>query len=144
MSTNVHIVFPMCAMFLLVVIVLGVMFFGRVKAVRAGSIKIGYFRTLQGAEPAESIQAARHFINLFEAPVLFYVACILGLILPVQAVGFVILAWAYVAARALHAFIHIGKNDVFKRMRAYGLSWLILLGMWLMIFWKAISIATIS
>lgn len=144
MSTNVQIVFPMCAMFLLVVIVLGVMFFARVRAVRAGSIKISYFRTLQGGEPAESIQAARHFINLFEAPVLFYVACILGLILPIQSIVFVILAWCYVLARAMHAFIHIGKNDVFKRMRAYGLSWLVLLGMWLMIAIKAITIATMS
>jgi hypothetical protein len=131
-------------MFLLVVIVLGVMFLGRLKAVRSGSVKISFYRTLQGTEPTESIQAVRHFINLFEAPVLFYVACLLGLILPVQSIVFVVLAWFYVAARAMHALIHLGKNDVIKRMRTYALGWLILLGMWLMIVLKAINIATMS
>lgn len=144
MSTTVQIIFPMCAMFLLVVIVLGIMFLGRLKAIRSGSVKMSFYRTLQGTEPTESIQAVRHFVNLFEAPVLFYVACILGLILPIQSIAFVVLAWIYVAARTMHAFIHLGKNDVLKRMRMYALGWLVLIGMWLMIAVKAIRIATMS
>lgn len=144
MSTNVQIIFPMCAMFLLVLVVLGKMFLGRVTAVRSGAVKLSFYRTLQGQEPEQSIQAVRHFANLFEAPILFYVACILGLILPVQSIVFVILAWLYVLARAVHAFIHLGKNDVIKRMRAYGFGWLVLVGMWLMITAKAIHIATLT
>lgn len=143
MSTNVQIIFPMCAMFLLVLLVLGKMFLGRLTAIRSGSIKISFYRTLQGQEPEQSIQAVRHFANMFEAPVLFYVACILGLILPIQNIAFVILAWLYVAARSLHAIIHLGKNDVIKRMRAYAFGWLALIAMWLMILVKAISIATL-
>ncbi len=142
MSTNIQIVFPMCAMFLLVILVLAKMFIGRVTALRSGSIKLSFYRTLQGQEPEQSIQAVRHFANLFEAPVLFYVACILGLILPVQSLVFVILAWLYVLARALHAMIHLGGNDVIKRMRSYAFGWLVLIGMWLMILIKTISVAT--
>jgi hypothetical protein len=120
------------------------MFIGRLMAIRAGSIKMSFYRTLQGQEPEQSIQAVRHFTNLFEAPVLFYVACILGLVLPVQSTAFVILAWLYVAARSAHAIIHLGKNDVLKRMRAYAFGWLMLICMWLMILVKAISIATMA
>ncbi|QDK46544.1 hypothetical protein DOM22_15890 [Bdellovibrio sp. ZAP7] len=144
MPTNVQIIFPMCAMFLLVLLVLGKMFLGRRTAVRTGSVKLSFYRTLQGQEPEQSIQAVRHFANLFEAPVLFYVACILGLILPVQNIAFVILAWLYVLARTLHAFIHLGKNDVIKRMRSYAFGWLVLIAMWLMITAKAIHIATVT
>lgn len=143
MSANIQIVFPMCAMFFIVLVVLSKVLFGRVNAVRKGKVKIGFYRTFSdGQEPAEAVQAVRHFSNLFEAPVLFYVACILGMILPVQGLGFVVLAWLYVAARAVHAFIHLGGNNVLKRMQAYTFGWLMLLGMWLMIFIKAINIAT--
>ena len=41
------------------------------------------------------------------------------------------LAWAYVATRVIHAWVHLGGNRVRHRMRAYFVSWLLLLGLWI-------------
>jgi hypothetical protein len=40
------------------------------------------------------------------------------------------IAWAYVAARVLHAFVHMGSNKIPPRMAIYGVSWALLLAMW--------------
>jgi hypothetical protein len=50
-----------------------------------------------------------------------------------------VLGWLYVAARLAHACIHLGDNRIRYRVRAYFLSWLVLLAMWLML---VIGIAT--
>ena len=44
-----------------------------------------------------------------------------------------VLAWLYVVARAVHAHIHLGRNRLRHRIRAYFAGWLILVGMWLQI-----------
>ena len=43
----------------------------------------------------------------------------------------VILAWAYVALRAAHSWIHIVVRNVRARATAYWLSVLVLLAMWI-------------
>ena len=48
----------------------------------------------------------------------------------VTGVGVVALAWAYVAMRYLHTYIHLGSNTVGYRMRAYFASWLFLVVLW--------------
>ncbi|MFM6927291.1 MAG: MAPEG family protein [Bdellovibrio sp.] len=142
MAISIHLVYPMFAMFLLTVITLIKMFIARRNALTAGNIKLSYFKTFTGGDqPEEVLKTGRHFTNLFEAPVLFYIVCILGMIIPLSDSYFVLLAWLYVAARCLHAFIHMGNNKVMPRLKAYALSWLILAIMWVCIFIKAISIS---
>lgn len=135
MQININLVYPLCAMFFLTLIVMLVMFTDRVKAIKMGAMKVGYFKTYnEELKPSERvIKSGRHFTNLFEAPVLFYVACILGMILPLQSMVFLMLAWTFVAARAVHAVIHIGPNKLLYRMSAYGVGWLVLLLMWIYI-----------
>ena len=41
------------------------------------------------------------------------------------------LAWAYVACRVIHAFVHLGSNRIPPRMAIYGASWVVLLAMWM-------------
>jgi len=121
----------MFAMVCLTAFVLSRMFRARVRAVREGTVTAGYFKTYQGQqEPPQSAQAARHFINLFEAPTLFYVACVTAMVVQVQGLAIIVLAWLYVAVRFVHAFIHLGPNKLIPRIRAYGLSWLVLLALW--------------
>jgi hypothetical protein len=42
-----------------------------------------------------------------------------------------VIAWLYVAARVVHAIIHIGANRVRPRMLTYMFSWLMLLALWI-------------
>ncbi len=125
-------IYPMFAMVLLTFAVLMKLFRARVRALREGKVSATYFRIYQGeVEPDFAAKPARHFTNLFEAPVLFYVVCLAAMITHFTGIGMQVLAWAYVAARLMHAFAHLGANRIRKRVRAYFISWLILLGMWI-------------
>ena len=136
---SLQLTYPLFAMFLLSAIVLIAMFKTRVRAVKAGQIKVGYFKTYEGSNiPEDVIKTARHFSNLFEAPILFYVLCLLGMILGIDSQLFLTLAWCYVAARALHAYIHIGLNKISIRMYVYALSWLIMVAMWIVLLYRVI------
>ena len=83
----------------------------------------------------DSESAANTFSNLFESPVLFYLAILLTLILMLQDSILVILAWAYVASRYMHSFIHVSYNRVMHRFSVFVLSCFILLGIWVRLGW---------
>lgn len=125
-------VYPMAAMVLLTAIVLTRMVLGRLAGVKRGDVDARYYKTWQGenTETREMAANSRHFINLFENPVLFYAACITAMVTGQGSGAMVWLAWAYVACRVLHAFVHLGANRIPPRMRIYGASWVVLLAMW--------------
>jgi hypothetical protein len=124
-------IYPMFAMVVLTVIVAGAMFRSRVRAVKSKDVSLSFFKTYQGNAPEDVLVTARHFTNLFEAPVLFYVACLAAMIIEKTGVAVVALAWGYVVLRAVHAYVHLGSNAVFQRMRVYMASWIILLTLWI-------------
>lgn len=127
---NPALFFPMFAMFLLTAAVLLRMGYLRVRAIKSGQIKLNYFAIYdQNNGPEKMIQAERHFVNLFEVPVLFYAVCILGILFS-QGTIFVALAWIYIAARVVHAAIHMGSNNILWRMQSYLFGWLVLGAMW--------------
>jgi hypothetical protein len=127
-------VYPMLAMVLLTFVVLVVLFRSRLRMVREGHAPVSYFRTYQGSlEPEYAIKPARHFVNLFEAPTLFYAACLAAMVVGVTGWVVLTLAWGYVAARYAHAWVHLGGNRIRYRMRVYFIGWLLLLGLWVQV-----------
>lgn len=118
-------------MVLLTFVVLIKLFRSRVAAVKSGDATAAYYKTYQdGVEPRETAQLSRHFVNLFESPTLFYVACIAGMLVGQNETVLLVLAWLYVVLRVAHAVVHIGKNKLPPRIGTYFLSWLVMLGMW--------------
>jgi hypothetical protein len=104
--------------------------------VRENSISVKYYRIYQGeVEPESTAKPARHFSNLFEAPTLFYAACLTAMVTGQTGIAIVALAWAYVIARLAHAWIHLRGNRLRLRIRAYFAGWLVLLAMWVMLAW---------
>ena len=91
---------------------------------------MAYFKVYQGTEPEETAKPSRHLSNLFEAPVLFYAGCITAMVVHDNGTAAVALAWAYVAARVVHSIVHLGRNRIRHRLRAYFASWLVLLALW--------------
>ena len=127
-------IYPMAAMVALTFSTLVRLFRARSGFVADGTIKASYFKVYQGgAEPESSAKLARHFANQFEAPVLFYVCCLAAMALHATTSLFVALAWIYVMVRAVHAYIHTGKNELKSRIGAYFSSWAILLLMWVVL-----------
>jgi len=132
--TGTLLIYPMFAMVLLTIYVLVRLFRARVKAVAGGIMEPWFYKTYQGdAEPDELIKLSRHFQNIFEAPTLFYIACLAALVTGTTGLPYLILAWVYVLARVIHAHVHTGTNKLRHRINIYFFSWIVLFAMWILI-----------
>ena len=131
--------YPMFAMVILTCAVAIHLFRLRVKAVKAGDVRISQFRLNTGEVSDAMTQAARNYTNLFEVPVLFYAAGAIAIALGIQPRLMIITAWIFVAARIAHSWIHLHENNVIHRLRAYMLGNICMLMMWLIL---VISYAT--
>lgn len=87
----------------------------------------------------DSSGPASNLRNLFELPVLFYLAVVLTLVLLVQDVWLIALSWAFVLLRTAHSFIHCTYNNVLHRFTAYAASCVVLFLMWAQLAWYVIS-----
>jgi len=125
------ILYPVFAMFLLVVLVFLRMRAMRFAAVRNQQVNIKYYRAFEGASEPEPLRVvSRHFNNLFEVPVLFYVGVIMTYITHQVSYWQVVCAWAYVALRYVHTYIHLTSNNVITRFSVYFASGIVLAVMW--------------
>ena len=130
-----QILYPVFAMFLLTGAVLLRLASLRLGAVQSRELTLDYYTTFQnGEEPAHIRVVTRNFLNLFEVPVLFYVVVILVYVTHQVNPWLVGCAWAYVALRCLHTFIHLTSNTVNVRFSIYFASNVVLLAMWGMLF----------
>jgi len=142
---DLQLIYPMFAMVLLTTVVLGMLFRSRVSAVQQGQVTMKFYRTYQGeAEPETPAKRARHFINLFEAPNLFYAACLAAMVTHDSGLTAQILAWLYVLTRLIHSFIHLGGNRVKYRLRAYFASWIVLVVFWIHLVWHTATLSAMS
>ncbi len=132
---------PLLAQVLLTFIVLITMYIERIGEMKTRRIDPEQMKVRsdwQGKLPG-SEASANNFINLFESPVLFYIAILLALILMLQDRILIVLAWSYVASRYLHSFIHITYNLVMHRFTVFMFSCFVLLAMWMRLGWIIIQ-----
>lgn len=107
-------------------------FIWRFKSVKSGSVRARYYKLMQGSDiPDHIVAGSRHFSNLFEMPVLFYVIGVLAIILKVETTLMLALAWAYVVIRVIHAYIHVTYNHILHRLTVFWVGSLFLLAMWI-------------
>ena len=129
--TNHAIFLPALAMVALTFIVLAVMFRRRVRQMKRDRVHPQKVATSQQAAALYTdVAPADNFRNLFEMPVLFYLALVVAALTGQVTTAVLVLAWAYVAARTLHSAIHCGYNKVMHRFRAFALSVFFLLTLW--------------
>jgi len=134
------ILYPAFAMFALVLIVFGMMARARFGAVGRGEMNPGFYKTYRGDEEPEHMRViTRNFINLFEVPVLFYVVVLMTYVTHQTNGWMIALAWAYVAARYAHSYVHLTSNDVLTRFRIYAASGVILLLLWASLLLKLLA-----
>ena len=84
----------------------------------------------QMASRLADTRAADNFRNLFELPVLFYMALVVAALTSQVNAVTLALAWGFVALRIIHSVIHCGYNKVMHRFRAYVFGGLVLWAMW--------------
>lgn len=126
---GLSLVWPLLAQVALTIAVLFVMGYYRRTALYNREVRMRDIALSGDTWPTKAKQAANNFSNQFETPVLFYVLGIMAI--HVGATGWLMttLAWAYVASRIAHAFIHIGSNDLRFRSSIFFAGCLILIAM---------------
>lgn len=100
-------------------------------SVKKGEITASYFELMQGLDiPETIIKTTRCFNNLFEVPILFYIACTLYIALEVESAFGCSIAWLFVISRCIQAYIHMTYNNARHRMLFFGVSVLSVLLLW--------------
>lgn len=126
---------PMGAMALLTFTVLGFIPARRFRAVFAGRATRDDFKFGESAAvPGDVAIPNRNYMNLLELPTLFYVGGLMYFVAGRLDQAALIVAWVYVALRAIHSAIHLTYNDVMHRLIAFALSNFVLLAFWVLFF----------
>lgn len=116
--------------------VLVLILIARVRAGRAGRVRVSDFRMGESpAVPEDVCIPNRNYMNLLELPLLFYVVCLVLFVTGSQGPIHVVLAWAYVALRVLHSLIHLSYNHVYHRLAAFACSNGVLIALWVLAGW---------
>ena len=127
----VAILWPVVAMVALTFAVSLVMYRRRIGEIRSKKIRLQAIASATGmASQLEDARAADNYRNLFEGPVLFYVAALAAFALKVATPLVVALAWLYVACRVVHSLIHCTTNHVKHRFVAFVSSHAVLFALW--------------
>lgn len=133
-----QLLYAMGALALLTFTVLLIVPIRRFRAAFAGQIGPEDFKYGESSRVPGSVSLPnRNYMNLTELPVLFYAVCLMFYVTNRTDETIVWLAWAFVAARALHSLVHVTYNNVFHRLSVFIVSNLLLGAMWVMFFVKA-------
>jgi hypothetical protein len=84
----------------------------------------------QAAARLTDSAAADNFRNLFELPVLFYVALIVAAQTAQVTASVLVLAWLFVVLRFAHSAIHCTYNRVYHRFYVYVAGGFVLFALW--------------
>ncbi|QGM98619.1 MAPEG family protein [Methylocystis parvus] len=102
----------------------------RVRAVRSGEVAIKDIALGQNAWPEQITKIGRAYQNQLETPVLFYALVALALSMNKVDLLLVAGAWAFVAVRAVHAYVHVTDNRLPRRFQAFAAASIVLTAMW--------------
>jgi hypothetical protein len=140
-TPSIAIFLPVACLALWTLTVLALVPLKRFAAAKAGRVTVGDFRTGESARvPTDVSIPNRVYINLLEAPVLFYAACIVAHVTGQADHLLVQMAWLYVALRLVHSFIYLVYNNVIHRLAAFATSVLVLVGIWAVLLMRLLAL----
>jgi hypothetical protein len=114
---------------------------GRVAAVQAREVRLKDIALDSSKWPERLRKLGNNYQNQFELPVLFYAGVALLIATGLADGVTLVFAWAFVASRLVHSFIHIGTNNVVHRLYAFGAGLAALAALWL---WFALKLYVIG
>lgn len=125
---------PALAMAALTFVVWARMYYARIAQMRRDRIHPQAVATsAQAAARLTDSRAADNFRNLFELPVLFYVAVLSAAMTGQVTTSTLALAWLFVALRVAHSVIHCGYNKVMHRFLVHATGGVVLWILWAVI-----------
>jgi hypothetical protein len=135
MNSN-YIIWPVLAQIFLTLIMFITLGMRKAKAIKDGEVNRQQTALNNRGWPENVVKVSNNIANQFEAPILFYVLCLV--LYSISAVGIVaiVLAWLFVLSRFAHAYVHIGSNYVPMRLRLFLLGCFVLIAMLIQVAWK--------
>ncbi len=127
---------PLCGQVLLTLLIWSWMYYTRLTTMAKFKIDPQNLADTEGKgyEILKSVQnPSDNFENLFEMPILFYIALIVLYITNTVDSLYLNLAWFYVVFRSIHSLIHCTFNKITLRFTAYLFSSLALWCIWIRI-----------
>lgn len=116
-------VIPMIVLMILTLITAVAVGILRFRAVAMKQVTGQYYALFRGdEEPDYLVKIGRHFQNLFEIPILFYVLTLVYLYLNIPSAAALVIAWLFVAVRVAHAWVHIWPNYLLLRAFLFALG----------------------
>ena len=123
--------FAMMALTIFCMVRLGLL---RWVAVSRGEVDPRFFSLFRGYDEPQKLAAySRHVVNLFEAPLLFYVIVLTAFVTGQSGNLLLGLAWTFVALRFFHSYVHLTSNVVLTRFRIFVASMLSLSALWVIV-----------
>ena len=131
MNQNI-IFYPVIGMVLLTFLIAIRMLALRIRAVKKEGMNPAFFLLNRGAkQPEYLIKVSQHYENMFELPLLFYIAVMLIYVTNSVDYLYLSLAISFVVIRYFHAYIHVTYNNLIHRKNAFLAGSVILLIIWL-------------
>ena len=131
MSQQAMMLIPLLGMVMLTVAVSFILIKMRYRAVLKDGLHPAYFKLNRGAKlPDYLVRATQHYDNLFETPILYYVAILLLISLNISDFVYIALSWTYLLIRIMHTYIHITHNTLRQRRNVFLLSYCVLIILW--------------
>ena len=122
---------PIIALVFLTFLVLILVPIRRFIAGSMGQVRMDDFRYGESANvPAPVSIPNRAYMNLLEAPVLFYLVCIAYFVTDSVDRSVVTLAWSYVGLRVAHSLVLLTYNKVLHRLALFAVSTVVLVMLW--------------
>ncbi len=132
MMNNAYIFWPVLAQLLIPILVL--LFNARRKAVdrRSGANDPEKSAIDNTAWSLPVVLTSNSLANQFQFPIVFYMLCLVLFSLESVTSVHLALAWAFVALRYFHAYVHINSNHIPSRFGSFFVSMLVLLALFIM------------
>lgn len=127
-----YLVLAMFVQALFPAVVMILMFLRKIHAVKTKQVRARAFKLNlpEAGIPESVVVVSNHYNNLFQMPVYFLIVGVLAISLNLVDSVIVVMGWFFVATRLAHSYVHLTSNHVQKRYIVFGLSCLILFGIW--------------
>ena len=120
-------------------IILLLITYHRAIAIKNGLLKANYLEQGDAEKaPALIVKLTHNLSNLFEFPILFYVAACIIIATNSVDQQYIWISWAYVTIRYIHTLIHVTYNYVPHRATIHMISDIVLIALWVRVFVNAL------
>jgi len=128
--SNAAIMAPVFAQIALIFATLAGVGSSRYMAVKAREVRVSDIALSSDGWSDKIKKVSNNYNNQMQLPLIFYIVVAFFILLGKVDLVAVVLAWAFVASRYVHTFIHVGSNQVLRRFQVFIIGAVIMMSLW--------------